>query len=347
MVRMRISRPLSRLRDTRALMRLRKVREYRRRVPWPVDAAGSPTGDQVGIVVVNHDTRELVSQLVFSLYRILGGDQFGALVVVDNGSHDGSVESLEALDRAGLLHLIANRRGGYHGPGLNQAISWLAQRQAGAAPQDRIDYVWVLDSDTIVLRRDTIRDALEVFGTTGAAMLGQEFDRAPGYAKLALHSLMLQPAEVWQRRFPPFMDDGSPEQAMQHAVLAAGLRVESFPFLHHSYVLHLGGGTMRELARVHDWRNRFYGYAVDHHERHYNHHPLGPRLHQAVVDIYSREVTPDTPAGLAEACRRKDLYSIPDAEPLPPLAELRELQAQGADLVEYLDRRAVARRSSQ
>lgn len=291
-------------------------------------------------MVVNYDTRMLVSHLVFSLYRILGGDQFAALVVVDNGSCDGSVEALEALHDAGLVHLIRNRRQRYHGPGLNQAISWLARRQALVAPQDRVDYVWVLDSDTVVLRRDTIRDAVLALDATGAAMIGQELERPAGYAPLGIYSLMLDPIRVWQSRFPPFMEDGPPEQPLQHAVLDAGLPTEPFPFLHHSYVLHLGSATMRELVQTGRWHNRFYEDAVRvaREELNYTGHPLGPRLHQAVLDAYAHEVTIDTPDALVAACLTEGLYAIADAEPLPPVSELRELQARGIDLVEYLVR---------
>src|SRR5438128_137835 len=97
-----------------------------RRTPWPImsDAAD---GEQpsVGIVVANFNTRRLIAQLVFSLYRLLGRSEFGQLVVVDNASTDGSLELLNALHDAQLIHLIRNRSQRYHGPALTQGISWL------------------------------------------------------------------------------------------------------------------------------------------------------------------------------------------------------------------------------
>jgi GT2 family glycosyltransferase len=62
----------------------------------------------VGIVTVNFNTRRLIAQLVFSLYRLLSRDQFAQIVVVDNASTDGSGELLEALQTAHLIHLIRN-----------------------------------------------------------------------------------------------------------------------------------------------------------------------------------------------------------------------------------------------
>ena len=94
-------------------------------------------------MVVNYNTRRLIAQLIYSLYRILQPPMF-RLVVVDNGSTDGSAELLSAAAAAGLCHLVANPTNRHHGPGLNQGVSYLAEatRRDGAVP---ISYVWLLD----------------------------------------------------------------------------------------------------------------------------------------------------------------------------------------------------------
>src|SRR5436190_15993121 len=101
------------------------------RTTWPrtPDHIGGRRRPRLGIVVVNFNTARLISQLLFSLYRILGRSEFTTVVVVDNGSTDGSREILESLWEAQLIHLVANDEQQYHGPGLNQGISWLAKRQ--------------------------------------------------------------------------------------------------------------------------------------------------------------------------------------------------------------------------
>jgi glycosyltransferase involved in cell wall biosynthesis len=72
-----------------------------RRTTWPkvrrIAVAGRP---RVAIVVANYNTRRLIAQLIFSLYRILGRDQFDELVVVDNASTDGSRQLLAGRRRA-------------------------------------------------------------------------------------------------------------------------------------------------------------------------------------------------------------------------------------------------------
>jgi hypothetical protein len=304
-------------------------------VPWPRSAAGSEAGDRVAIVVVNYQTRELVSQLVFSLQRILGRDQFAALVVVDNASSDGSDRTLAALADAGLLHLIRNHRQRYHGPALNQAISWLARRQASVSPGERIDFVWALDSDVVVLRREVVRDAVATFRGTGAAIIGE----GVAETRVALNSLMLDPAKVWRRSLPPFDDSGSPDWPLQQAVAEAGLEIAPFHFNYDSYVLHLGRGTMGKLLEAGERDNRFYDWASEHREPHYSDHPLGRRLHEAVLRLYEAEVADDSPDALVEACGRPELFRIAEARPLPPMEELVHLHAQGVDLTEHLARR--------
>jgi GT2 family glycosyltransferase len=172
----------------------------------------------LGIGVANYNTSRLIAQLVFSLYRLLGRDQFSELVIVDNGSSDGSRELLGALHRAELIHLIQNRAQHYHGPALTQGVSWLARAPAA------VGYVWVLDSDVIVLRPDTVRDALAAARRAGAAAVGQKLGD-PASNRLLQHnremldpsSLMFDPRRVWRDPIPPFLEDGAPATALQVA----------------------------------------------------------------------------------------------------------------------------------
>ena len=327
-----------RRRTSRQRAVVRNALEPRRRVPWPPHAARSEGGDRVAVVTVNFGTRELVSQLVYSLLRIVGPDRLASIVVVDNGSRDGSRETLQALDDAGLIRLIPNRTHRYHGPALNQALSWLARRQATVPPSQRVDYVWILDSDVVVLRRDVIADAVDTFHRTGAAIIGQTFDlRATGRSLASLNALMLDPSQVWQPRFPPFRDDGAPSDALQRAVMAAGLRLATFPFHHHSYVLHIVSGTLLRVAEGGEQANRFYEFALDSLVPRYSDHPLGPRLYRAFEGLYRGDVPDRSPAALVAACREHELHVVGGAVPLPPVEELLALRARGVELGRYLD----------
>ena len=288
-----------------------------RRTSWPPAAHSRGERTGVGIVVANFNTRRLVAHLIFSLHRLLGRSEFAHLVVVDNASTDGSRELLNALHRAGLIHLIRNRRQRYHGPALTQGISWLARRQRIVAASEQLDYVWVLDSDVIVLRHDTVRKVLEVFERSDAAAVGQKVGD-PAYNHLLRHnremlhpcSLMLDPSRIWRPLLPPFLEDGAPATALQVAADESGLRLVDFPFVEDGYLLHLGRGTLREVAAAGDTINRYYDWAVDHRDYHFAGQANGAELLRAFVDLFNTEVHSLTPERLVQGCLQPQLLTL-------------------------------------
>jgi glycosyltransferase involved in cell wall biosynthesis len=81
----------------------------------------------VAVVTVSYNTRELTAFLLWSLRRIVSWQAL-EIVVVDNGSRDGSAELLADAEHGGVCVLLANNVNRQHGPGLNQGVSWLASR---------------------------------------------------------------------------------------------------------------------------------------------------------------------------------------------------------------------------
>jgi glycosyltransferase involved in cell wall biosynthesis len=259
--------------------------------------------ESVAIVVASYNTRRLIAQLVFSLYRLLGRDQFSDLVVVDNASTDGSQELLAALHRARLIHLIQNRMQRYHGPALTQGVSWLV----GA----RTHYVWVLDSDLVVLRADTVRDALATARRLDAAAVGQRLGDDAYDSLLKSNRAMLDPCSlildlrrIW--RDPPFVEDGAPATALQVEADARGLHLAAFPFVEEGYLLHLGRGTLREVARRGDTGNRYYEWALDHQEPHFGGNQHGKEHYREFCELFDREVGELTPESLVQAVSTGD-----------------------------------------
>jgi hypothetical protein len=256
-------------------------------------------------VVANFNTRRLIAHLVFSLYRLLGRDEFSELVIVDNGSTDGSRELLNALHRAKLIHLIRNRTQRYHGPALTQGVSWLVRSRP------RLEYVWVLDSDVVVLRSDTVRDALAVGRRLDAAMVGQKLGD-PADNRLLRHnaemlnpcSLLFDPRRIWRRPIPTFVEDGAPATALQVAADASGLRLVAFPFVEDEYLVHLGRGTLREIARSGDASNRYYEWALEHQEPHFAGQEGAAERYRGFRDRFEAEVGELTPENLVEAIVR-------------------------------------------
>jgi glycosyltransferase involved in cell wall biosynthesis len=299
-------------------LRARKKLAATPRTTWPLTPdQGGGSRPRLGIVVVNFNTGRLISQLLFSLNRILGRSEFGIVVVVDNGSTDGSRQILESLAEAQLIQLVANADQQYHGPGLNQGISWLADRQASAEPADRIQYVWSLDSDVVVLRPDTARDALAEFESTGAAAVGQIQDNPltrralrKNPSMLSPFSLILDPVQLWQPSIPPFLEDGSPGAGMQVVADADGLRLVSFPFVERGYLIHLGRGTLRAVAESRDTTNRYYTWAAGHNEPYYMGQEGAASAYQRFCEVFDEEVGELTPERVTAACSASDLLSL-------------------------------------
>jgi glycosyltransferase involved in cell wall biosynthesis len=295
--------------------RARKEHAATPRTMWPHTSDGGRP--RLAIVAVNFNTARLISQLLFSLHRILGRSEFATVVVVDNGSTDGSREILEALAAARLIELVANAEQQYHGPGLTQGVSWLADRQEGVAPADRVRYVWTLDSDIVVLRRDTARDALGALAGTGAAAVGQSQDNPVtrramrnNPSMLSPFSLVLDPVQLWQPSIPPFVEDGAPATSMQLAADADGLRLVSFPFVEDGYLIHLGRGTLRSIAESRDTANRYNEWAAGHNEPYYMGQEGAAALYERFCQRFDDEVGELTPDRVTAACGASGLIGL-------------------------------------
>jgi GT2 family glycosyltransferase len=159
---------------------------------WPGAPAGSR--DLVAVVSVSYNTRELTALLVWSLRRIVNWPGL-QIVIVDNGSRDGSAELLAEAGRSGVCVVLANDVNLGHGPGLNQGISWLASQ-----PGPRPGWIWVLDSDVTAARPGALFAAVAVAERERAAVVGElQWDPWHQVERFGLYSLLLDPAQVWAR----------------------------------------------------------------------------------------------------------------------------------------------------
>jgi GT2 family glycosyltransferase len=107
----------------------------------------SPRPDRVGVVVLNYRGVDDTIACVESLAEL---DVPARVIVVDNGSADGSAERLAALPG---IELIVNDRNLGFAAGNNVAIERLLEAD--------VDYVWVLNNDTRVAST-SLRELLAV-----------------------------------------------------------------------------------------------------------------------------------------------------------------------------------------
>jgi glycosyltransferase involved in cell wall biosynthesis len=270
---------------------------------WP----GAPEADRetlttsgrerVAVVSVSFNTRELTGFLLWSLRRIVDWPRL-EIVIVDNGSRDGSAELLAEAGRAGVCALLANDVNRQHGPGLNQGISWLASRP-GPLPA----WIWVLDSDVVAARPDVLSAALALARDDGAAVVGEsQWDPWHRVERCELYSLLLNPACVWRPGVGPFTDDGDPSFDLLSSVARSGLRVAGFPFTADGHVIHRGRGSLAAVYEAGDRSHPLYDWAIGHHDAHFGAVPGADRRYRALLRAFRQETGTLTGTSLAAAC---------------------------------------------
>ncbi len=269
---------------------------------WPAadDAAG------VSVVTVNWNTKDLLAGLIFSLCRILGREQLARIVVVDNGSTDDSRSLIGGLADAGLVDAVWNRRQRYHGPGLNDGVEFLRRRPTHASdPRDRTRFIWTLDTDTAVLRADTLATALPAMAGAQAALCGeyQDGEMREGYAHVS--SLLFEPARIWRRGFSPFEEHGVPALALQRSMIRRGVPRLDFPFRRAGHVVHLGHGTLRAVAEAGERSNRYFDWAREHRDPHFG-DTRGAWLYEEFLEAFRAEAGDRSPQAVVDACLRSD-----------------------------------------
>ena len=280
-------------------------RERLTRTVWPTRAPfEDDTAARVAIVTVSYNTLALTAHLLFSVLRVLPIGSVERIVVVDNGSTDGSSEFLAALAALGLIDLVHNRRSPYHGPGLNRGISHLAS--LARQDVDPVNLVWVLDSDAVVLMPDALDRCVRSLRSNDAALVGklQDYDRPRPRLDRYAHpaALLMDPARVWHHRVPAFLEDGAPGVVMQHVLRQRGERVADVPVFADALMLHLGSGTLRRLADSSELDNRYFEWATEHRDHHFHGRADGAALYGRFLRDFTREIPALTPDVFLDAC---------------------------------------------
>lgn len=244
----------------------------------------------LSIIIVNWNTRAMLLDCIGSVYRNAPGGLF-ELIVVDNGSTDGSVE---AVSRAypGVI-LIANTVNEGFARANNRALGRMLGR-----------YAVLLNSDTIIRegaleRLRSFMDAHPDAGMCGPQLLNADNTRQKSHGRFPSvpgefmsRSLMRVAAPRTYRRLveeqrgngsEPFRVDfiiGACMVARKEAIAQAGMLDEAYFFFYEEIdwcwrmknsgwrvyhvpdaeIYHLGGGSTREVslrARAESWRSRY------------------------------------------------------------------------------------------
>ncbi|HUF33954.1 MAG TPA: glycosyltransferase [Acidimicrobiales bacterium] len=243
---------------------------------------------------MSFNTIEFTALLLWSLHRVLDDDV--EVVVVDNGSSDGSGRLLAEASEAGLCRLLANDENTHHGPALNQAMGELVEQPT--PPR----YVWILDSDVVIRRGDVLREALAVAGS-GAAIVGERhWDPWHEMHRLELYSLLIDPMQIWHPGAPTFRDDGDPSFELLAAAQQAGLAAENFPFAADGYLIHRGRASLAGVVTSDDRSHPLYEWALEHHAPHFGGIPGARERYESILTRFRSEVGALDGPSLIAAC---------------------------------------------
>lgn len=242
------------------------------------------------IVIVSSNTKQLLTYLLFSIFNNLGTERISAIVVVDNASTDGSLQLLQRFEEQKLVTLIRNRKQRYHGPSLNQGINCLSRLVRKNKIDKPFKYIWILDSDVIILKANVLNDVTQFMRDSDASVIGQfQFD----HSKLGdphISSLIINPAYTWKRRISPFINHGMPSVLFYSSVRKNGLYICDFPFRSMNYILHLGRGTLKQINISNDVKNQYYEWALTHYEYHFHGNPKGALLLEKTAQLFHSKV---------------------------------------------------------
>ena len=264
---------------------------------WPDGPRASR--ESVTAVVVSYNTRELTAFLLWSLRTVVSWPEL-EIVVIDNGSQDGSAQLLAEAGRDGVCTVLANHSNRHHGPGLNQGISYLASR-----PAPRPAWIWILDSDVVAARPDALSAAVTVAWEQSAAVVGEpQHDRWHPDGRFGQYSLLMDPAVAWQPQTGPFTSGGDPSSGLLAAAARLGVPMAPFPFTAAGHVIHRGRGSLAAVYTAGDRSHPFYEWAASHHEPHFAGVPGADRRYHALQQEFRQQTGPLTGATLAAACRR-------------------------------------------
>jgi hypothetical protein len=267
------------------------------RIAWPA-GPGASRGS-VAVLTVSYNTRELTAFLLWSLRTIVSWPEL-EIVVVDNGSRDGSAQLLAEAERNGVCRLLANHDNRHHGPGLNQGISYLASR-----PGPRPEWIWILDSDVVAARPDALSAAVTTAREHVAALVGEpQRDHWHPDGRFGMYSLLLDPAVAWQQRAGPFGGGGDPSSGLLVSAARLGIPMAPFPFATAGYVTHRGRGSLAAVHAAGDRSHPLYEWAAGHHAPHFAEAPGAEQQYRTLLQEFREETGPLTGTSLAAACRR-------------------------------------------
>ena len=261
-------------------------------------AASGVLDHRVAVASVSYNTKLHLARLLFSLHHSIAPD-LERIVIVDNGSTDGTGDLLEAVADAGLCEVIRNEQNRYHGPALNQAVGHLRETV------EDLKYLWVLDSDCIVLDSSLGRDVTRAAAEAQAAVVGEAaWNRWHNEPRFGNYSLVLDVPALADASLLHFKDGGDPSEDIEAGCQAAGLPLLDYPFAASGRLIHVGRASLLGVFERGETDNPHFGWAQERYAPHFQGVDGAERWHAEFCAAFDAAVPDLSGASLVRACQR-------------------------------------------
>lgn len=263
--------------------------------------------ENVGIVIVNYNTRDLLTILLFSIFKNLSIDRISKIIIVDNNSQDGSKILLKNLNNNPLIKVVNNRNQQYHGPALNQGIALLNKIRKREKP---FRFIWILDSDVIILKKNILKDAIDFMINKNAAVIGQfQYDHS-NLGDPHVSSILIDPEKVWNRQIHPFTNNGMPTVLFYKDIRKHEMKIYDFPFRSNNYILHIGRGTLMQIFKNQEKINQHFQWSNTHNDYHFHGTKKGGEIMQQIQKLASSKIGEFTTSNICNIISNDKSYSI-------------------------------------
>jgi GT2 family glycosyltransferase len=199
-------------------------------------------------VVINYQTPALLKVAVRSFRKFYPSCP---LLIVDNGSKDGSRSEIERLqseepDHTWTLFLPENI---HHGPAMDHALRVVKE-----------EFVFFLDSDTeahgggfLESMMNTLRSEESAYAAGVVQAVNHRGFRAEGGTPVVQSAYFMLKRSLYFK-FPPFEHHGQPTLKNFSAATSQGYLLKDFPVC--DYIHHLGRGTASRFGYALGWRGK-------------------------------------------------------------------------------------------
>lgn len=234
---------------------------------------------RVSLITVNYNTLELAKLMLLTFSELISGTtKVQHVVVVDNGSKDGSLNFFQKFTDSSIVKCVRNKGLSNHASGLRFGINHIANIELKTDVNKRTNLYLIVDSDIIFLK-NPLPTMINQINEQEAGLIGEiQYDVGEPYAHPSCFLLRrdcYEDPRIW-----PFVNHGAPALWLQQSMKKAGMDIIDFPVRSDDYILHRGRGA---AAGIRTYSPR-HSYATIDGEAHFHGNPDGKKYWDSTIN---------------------------------------------------------------